>query len=110
MVGLIAALHARDYITRAPGASRALHVTLTPAGRTAYATAQRKVRALERTLTRDLPDGDYQRVTTLMHQLAETIDRLPVRARHALRHGLATTSHATMPLPRSEELQRVTHQ
>jgi DNA-binding MarR family transcriptional regulator len=83
MVGLVRALQAKDYLTRTPeaGVGRAIPLALTPAGRGAHAAAHRKIRALERKLTDDMPGEHFQDLSGLLRQLANALDQLSAHDR-----------------------------
>jgi DNA-binding MarR family transcriptional regulator len=75
MVGLVAALERKGYITRTshPGAGRVITTTVTALGQEAFDTAKRRIRALERNVRKALTDEEYDLVVTKLERLGTAI-------------------------------------
>jgi DNA-binding MarR family transcriptional regulator len=75
MVGLVAALERKGYITRTshPGAGRVISTSVTPVGQEAFDTAKRRIRALERNVRKAMTDEEYDEVVTRLEKLTSAI-------------------------------------
>lgn len=75
MVGLVAALERKGYITRTshPGAGRVITTTVTALGQEAFDTAKRRIRALERNVRKALTDEEYDLVVSKLERLGTAI-------------------------------------
>jgi DNA-binding MarR family transcriptional regulator len=75
MVGLVAALERKGYITRTshPGAGRVIATTVTPTGQEVFDTAKRRIRALERNVRKALGEEEYETIITKLEQLGTVI-------------------------------------
>jgi DNA-binding MarR family transcriptional regulator len=85
MVGLITALERKGYITREPrhGGGRVIDAEVTPAGRSAFETARRRIRVLDRAVRAALTDDEHDHLTTLLERLPSVLDQVDgPRARH----------------------------
>ena len=78
MVGLVAALERKGYITRTshPGAGRVIATSVTPVGQEAFDTAKRRIRALERNVRKALTDEEYDEVVTRLEKLTLAISEV----------------------------------
>lgn len=75
MVGLVAALERKGYITRTayPGAGRVVTAEPTDLGLEAHAIARRRVRAVERSVRRQMTDGPYQDALERLEALSASL-------------------------------------
>lgn len=75
MVGLVAALERKGYITRTshPGAGRVIATTVTPTGQEVFDTAKRRIRALERNVRKALGEEEYDLIISKLERLGTVI-------------------------------------
>lgn len=78
MVGLVAALERKGYITRefGRGAGRVIDAEVTARGKEAYEAAKRRVRALDRSLRRSYTDEEFDQLVGLLERLPGVLGRL----------------------------------
>jgi DNA-binding MarR family transcriptional regulator len=78
MVGLVAALERKGYISRTshPGGGRVITTTVTPVGQEAFDTAKRRVRALERNVRKALTDEEYAVIVAHLEKLGNAFAEL----------------------------------
>ena len=77
MVGLVAALERKGYITRefGRGAGRVIDAEVTARGKEAYEAAKRRVRALDRSLRRSYTDEEFDQLVGLLERLPGVLGR-----------------------------------
>ena len=78
MVGLVAALERKGYIVRHAhrGAGRVIETEVTEAGKEAFETARRRIRALDRNLRRAFGEEEYGQLVSLLERLPDALDEI----------------------------------
>ncbi|HWG23500.1 MarR family winged helix-turn-helix transcriptional regulator [Actinospica sp.] len=78
MVGLVAALERKGYITRTshPGGGRVITTTVTQLGQDAYDTAKKRVRALERSVRKALTEEEFSAIVDHLEKLSNALSEL----------------------------------